>query len=477
MGDLEERLLKAIRKQGFVRAGDRIAVAVSGGADSVALLLLLIELRGDIGIVLSVAHVNHKLRGAESEADEQFVRELADEHKLEFLNHTATIEMGSHSGIEGEARRLRYEFFCQLMRAGRATKIATAHTLDDQAETVLLRVFRGTGIRGLAGIHPVLVMEKDGVAYGEVVRPLLAFRRAELREYLSARGQGWREDSSNQDEAFLRNRLRRRLLPIIAEEFGDSTMEHLAELAEIARAEEELNIQYPVPSTQLSEEVLAVDWLLALPLAAQRRVLRAWMESNVPRARVSFRLIESTLELARKRARREIDVPSGADDTDPNQSGESSRLLNDNRWIIRIGPRELIVEEVSDDLPDYQYTLCVPGEVFVPALRLTISAEIAEVEEVPESSRSGLLDAAQVGGKLIVRNWRAGDRYWPAHTKGEKKVKELLSQRHIRGPEKKLWPVVESGGEIVWVRGFVVPEKLRAHTRRGIWIQDAPIVH
>jgi len=245
--------LKTIRKKNSIRAGDRVAIAVSGGADSVALLVLLLELRAELGIVLSIAHVNHKLRGHESDADEQFVAKLARKHELELHGCDAPVDGRAGLGIEAAARELRYDFFRRLAREGHVKKIATAHTLDDQAETILLRIFRGTGIRGLAGIHPRIVFKQQGSALGEVVRPLLGFRRAALPEFLRERGQVWREDSSNLDTVFLRNRVRHRLLPIIAEEFGEAAIEHMGELAEIARAEEECwepSTQYPVSSTQ-----------------------------------------------------------------------------------------------------------------------------------------------------------------------------------------------------------------------------------
>jgi tRNA(Ile)-lysidine synthase len=312
---LAERLLKAIRKQESIRAGDRLAVAVSGGADSVALLCLLLELRGELGIVLSVAHVNHKLRGVESDEDERFVAKLARQHGLELHAWDAPVggsqSSGQGSGIEAVARELRYGFFRQLAREGRVGKIATAHTLDDQAETVLLRIFRGTGIRGLSGIHPRIVFGEQGHAFGELVRPLLGFRRSALQDFLRERGQSWREDSSNRDIAFLRNRVRHRLLPMIEEEFGEAAIEHMGELAEIARAEEEhwervhpeVRGQSGGPGDETQQAAslrgLAVAPLLALPLAAQRRLVRAWMEANAPDLSVSFRLIEEALELAR----------------------------------------------------------------------------------------------------------------------------------------------------------------------------------
>jgi tRNA(Ile)-lysidine synthase len=476
-----ERLLKTIRKQQSIRAGDRLAVAVSGGADSVALLCLLLELRDELGIVLSVAHVNHKLRGEEADEDERFVAKLAGHHGLELHACEARVDGGTTSGIEAAARELRYVFFRQLAREGRVTKIATAHTLDDQAETVLLRIFRGTGIRGLSGIHPRIVFEEQGHAFGELVRPLLGFRRAALQEFLRERGQGWREDSSNRDIAFLRNRVRHRLLPIIGEEYGDAAIEHMGELAEIARAEEEhWERVHPEIRGQgggaesagdrdetrqaTSLPGLAVTPLLALPLAAQRRLVRAWLEMNARNLTISFRLIEEALELARGSSNRgaagkKLELPGG---------------LN-----LRRRRRELLLElEPSSghgESADYEYALSVPGAVEVPELRAYIEARVVDAGGVPEDVRGQLLDLARMPKEVLIRNWRAGDRFWPAHTAGAKKVKELLSDRHATGAEKKLWPVaVAKGCGLIWMRGFAVPAALQAPAgaSKAIWIRE-----
>jgi tRNA(Ile)-lysidine synthase len=481
MRDLAERLLRMIRKEELLRAGGRVGVALSGGADSVALLLLLAELRRELGIVLSVVHVNHKLRGSESDEDERFVADLATALELELATHTAPITGEPGIGIEGEARRLRYQFFTDLVREGRISKIATAHTLDDQAETVLLRMFRGTGIRGLGGIRPRLQLKDGGRVCGEVVRPLLGFRRSELREFLRARGQGWREDSSNEDVTFLRNRVRQRLLPIIAEEFGDAALEHMAELAEIARAEEEwvasTSAQYAVPSTRNSQvdsrdmlasrdelTALGVKELLALPLAAARRSVRAWIETNAPGAKVSFRLIEEILELARGTAGKTIELPGRAT--------ADTAAAGGTQMDVRRKRDELALEKVLNGPGDYEYLLAVPGEVCVPELGTCFRADVVDVNSVADRSQDELLDPALVGARLVIRNWRAGDRYWPAHTKQKKKVKELLGDRHATGMEKKLWPVAIVRGEIVWMRGFAVPEASKVQSGTAVWIRE-----
>jgi tRNA(Ile)-lysidine synthase len=474
--ELAKRLLKTIRKRESIRAGDRLAAAVSGGADSVALLCLLLELRAELGIVLSVAHVNHKLRGEESDGDERFVAELARQYDLELHTCDAPVDGSGGSGIEAAARELRYKFFRQLAREARVTKIATAHTLDDQAETVLMRMFRGAGIRGLSGIHPRIVFEEQGRVFGEVVRPSLGFRRAALLEFLRERGQSWREDSSNRNLAFLRNRVRHRLLPLIVEEFGDAAIEHMGELAEIARAEEEHwervhpETAPPVPipakaaihSTGLvarQAASLPVGPLLDLPLAAQRRLMRAWLEANAPDLKISFRLIEEALELAGEPAGRKVEMPSG--------------------WNLRRGRQGLLLEPAPGDgcnaATDYQYYLSMPGAVGIPELGAHIEAQVVDRDGVAEDERGQLLNMELMPREILIRNWRAGDRYWPAHTAAEKKVKELLSARHAAGVQKKLWPVAAAEGcGLIWMRGFAVPAAFQASigAAKAIWIRE-----
>jgi len=283
------------------------------------------------------------------------------------------------------------------------------------------------------------------------VRPLLGFRRTALLEFLRERGQSWREDSSNQDVAYLRNRVRHRLLPIIAEEFGEPAIEHMGELAEIARAEEQLwpvgSGQWPASSllAATSESALDVETLLALPLAVQRRTVRAWLELNAPDLEISFRLIDEALELASEPAGKKMEMTSG--------------------WSLRRGRQALRLEFEGCDArnADYQYSLAVPGVVAVPELGASIVARVVAAGNVPEQHRGQLLNIDLMPREVLIRNWRSGDRYWPAHTAAARKVKELLSDRHATGAEKKLWPVAATEGSgLVWMRGFAAPAAFRA---------------
>ncbi len=549
---LPERLLGHIRRGELRRAGDRVGVAVSGGIDSVALLRLLLELRPELGIVLSVVHFNHKLRGADSDADQAFVEGLAREHGLKFYCESGDVaELASHqhSGLEAAARELRYGFFQRLLGAeepvseilkpqsadelngtaeavpfqsltanwaprARLDKIATGHTLDDQAETVFMRLVRGTGLRGLGGVHPRIVVEdEDRNGHGEIVRPLLGVRRKELEQHLADLKQPWREDSSNADSKFTRNRVRSLVLPLLEREFNPAVVENFAELAEIARDEEdywdnevsgwlgtvvqwsepewarglpgfessqslvqigqtrpsltsanvpaELLQRLEQPGPSLMNASLSRPWLLTEPKAVQRRVVKAIGEQvGIP---LEFKHVEEILRFAAE------DGPSGK---------ELSLPLG---WKVMREPEAMVF--LTPDLrrqeriPDYEYTLPVPGRLLVPELGVVIEAlRVPPETQFAEYNPQQLLCAELLSGSLIMRNWRPGDRYWPAHTKAPKKIKELLQERHVPQPERRLWAVAESAGEIIWMRGFSVPASLRAKAGEdAILIREWPV--
>jgi tRNA(Ile)-lysidine synthase len=275
-----------------LRPGLRLAVAVSAGADSVALLRALLFAAPGIGLVLSVAHVHHGLRGADADSDADFVAALASHHGLAFYRtdvDTPSSARINRETIEEAARNLRYQWFRELLASGRADAVATAHTLDDQAETVLHKLLRGAWTEGLGGIHPRIVE-----ARGAVLRPFLNVRRVEIESWLRSLGQSWREDATNADTAFTRNRLRHELLPALAA-YNPQIHAQLANLATIARDEDaywqtELARILPplllpgkpvrgggrAASTHLAESSLAFE-IERLPQspAVRRRILRA----------------------------------------------------------------------------------------------------------------------------------------------------------------------------------------------------------
>lgn len=518
MHSLAERVLSHIRRHELLRPGERVGVAVSGGIDSVALLRLLLDLRAELGIVLSLVHFNHKLRGAESDADQEFVAQLARTHELEFhcdSDDVAQHAAQEHLSIEAAARDVRYGFFRHLLGEDQPNlnKIVTGHTLDDQAETVLLRVIRGSGLRGLGGIHPRLSVEDDdGEACGEVVRPLLTTRRRELEQYLKEVGQSWREDATNDDARFTRNRVRKLVLPLLEGEFNPSVAENLAELADIARGEEDYwdnevagwmgtgvhwseppwarverkadliqigpsGAGHVLPSSSnstaaandLPSKINAAPWLvmnasvdrlwfLGEPLAVQRRVVKViGEEAGIP---LEFKHVEEILRFAGQ------------------EGGSGSEISLPLGWKVERHPHELIflTPDLREPAPanDYEYELPVPGRIDVCEIGSTI--EVGGVLVGAGYNPEHLLDAGSLPQALKVRNWRAGDRFWPRHTKSPKKVKELLQEQHVPQAQRRLWPVVVSGEEIIWMRGFPPPARVAAKPgREALVILERPL--
>jgi tRNA(Ile)-lysidine synthase len=307
-----------------IQPGDRICAAVSGGADSVALLLLLHAAntlpRESLGVGLSAVHIHHGLRGEEADADRAFVVDLCK--RLEVPLHLREVSVPEYAAATGEtieeaARTLRYQIFHELLESGAADAILTAHTRDDQAETVLMKLLRGAWTEGLSGIHPVVTVAiPNSGRTGRILRPLLGLERRQIEDYLRSMGQEWRTDSSNADPAYTRNRIRHTVLPLLREE-NPSLDQTLANLAELAREEEarwqtELGRLLPqllLPgkpvrgggrsvSTAVGEQALAIeiDRLRGLDPAVRRRVVRA--AARRLGARLSFEETARLLALA-----------------------------------------------------------------------------------------------------------------------------------------------------------------------------------
>jgi tRNA(Ile)-lysidine synthase len=445
-----------------MRAGDRVAVAVSGGADSVALLRVLLELREELGIVLAVAHFNHGLRGEASEADQAFVAELTHHHGLEFFAGRGDVRSHALTGklsLEAAGRELRYAWFAQLAEEQRFDSVATAHTLDDQAETVLLKFLRGAGTRGLAGIYPQML--RSAGRKMRFVRPLLSVTRYEVETYLTSLGQEWREDESNLDHRFARNRARHELLPLLEREYNPNIRRVLSDTAEVSRAEEEYwqavverELHARAPGAKAPSEVegmaeaaplqchasggrLSLADFPALPLALQRRLLRRFAESED--LTLDFEHVERLLRCA---------------------IGELTRTELPEGWLAsRRGDCLELHAPAPEQAPgDYEYTLPIPGEVRIAELGITLRALIVRQEFARESGEpDNFLSADLLGPELTVRNWRPGDRFWPVHRGSEEKLKRLFAEKKIPQGKRATWPVALAGDDIIiWVGGFPI---------------------
>jgi tRNA(Ile)-lysidine synthase len=448
-------LLQFVRKRQLIRAGDRVGVAVSGGADSTALLCALVELRVELGCILSVVHLHHGLRGADADADAAFVEQLAAEHSLEFhcnRRDVAALAAQEKLSVEAAGRRARIEYFAELQRQGAIDKVATAHTANDQAETVLLKFLRGAGTRGLAAIYPISTQ-----AGATLIRPLLDTSRAEVESYLRELNQPWREDATNKSPEFLRNRVRHELLPTLVRDFNPAIVESLANSAEIARDEQEFWAATVAQAlTDLVQPGRGFDSerFQSLPIALQRRVLIAAAELPL-----DFDHIERAREfiLTNQSGEREI------------ARGLRLRLTKDSAGHPSFEFTEESPLETNDS-SSYSVTLSLPGEVELPtpgASRL-----IAKLEDIPRHGHA--LDAALAGRTVTIRNWRPGDRYQPVG-RGEGKVKDFFQQLHIPSADRATWPVAELDGVIIWVLGLPVAAGFAAQGSSGIVIQKQAV--
>ena len=499
---LARRVLASVKKQGMLRAGERVGVGVSGGADSVALLLLLVELREKLGIVVSVAHLNHKLRGKASDADEKYVAKLAEKHGLVFHSESVDVAASAkrqRANIDDAGRRARHEFFAKLVAEGKVDIVAVAHTADDQAETVLAHILRGTGLAGLAGIHPRTEC---------VVRPLLGVRRAELLTYLRSKKQRWREDVTNLDTTRMRARIRKKLLPLLERKFQSRVVEHLASLAEFAREDEEFldllarkHCEVLAGRTKVETRIPVRDLLRPVKgeniyaegaegtekteekyAALTKRMLRRLIEERKRGAgQITAQHIATVMELARHgESGKLVQLPGGVDVR--RERDELVFRANSARFGRRNGGKrgaDGLGEEEKSPGKEYEHKIDFGnGDVALRPPQAGCVIRLRVIDWPPnrgETRDSGaVLDRDRLRSPLVLRNWRFGDKLQPAGHQKAHKLKRLLNEKRVSRWERDGWPVLTSGGVLVWARGFPVAAGFAANegTRTGILIAE-----
>ena len=493
---LSQRVLGAIGRHSMIRPGDRIGVGVSGGADSVALLLVLNDLRAKLGIRILVLHFHHQLRGAEADEDECFVKALAGEFHFELVAGRADVAGEARRNgwnLEDAARRLRYQFFASVAASRELNRVAVAHTADDQAETVLAHMLRGTGPAGLAGIYPVA---------GLVIRPLLDIGREELREYLRAFGRAWREDSTNQDTSRMRSRIRHQLLPLLRRDFEPLSVTRLARLAGLAREEETFwrslederfaalatrdpggnilvkidDLLSPLPwlAGHGGSEATAPDSQQASTLALTRRLVRRiFADLQGSRHKLTARHVQDVLDLAeRSRSGARVELPGIVVQRDfgrlvfsPATSSAQEKPAPENALQDR----------------EFEYAVAHPGSSKTSCI---VVAEIQrrfdlKVIDWPSASGEttlyrGALDFEKLRWPLTLRSWRPGDSYRPRGHRRVRKLKRLFLESRVPRGARAVWPVLTSAGQLIWASGYPVAEEFaaRAETRTGLLIAE-----
>jgi tRNA(Ile)-lysidine synthase len=456
----------ATEEYGLLAPGDGVVIGVSGGPDSLALLLALKELSADYRLQLTVAHLDHGLRGTAAEADAAFVGQLSTRLGLPIVLGKADVPALAEArglGPEEAAREARYAFLAQVAEDRHARKVAVGHTQNDQAETVLIRLIRGTGTDGLAGMAAARPL---GTAI--LIRPLLEVTREETEGYCRRLGLVPREDATNHDSAYVRNRVRSRLLPILIGEFNPSVVAGLADLARRMGDESRLlqsiageAFRRVAAEDELAGVRLDLKGLLAEPPAIGRRLVRHAVRLVGEGSGPAAERVEAALDLA-LRGRTGGVVQLGA--------GCRAVRESDSLTILpSAGPRSAF-EPLS---------LPVPGRADLVDLGLAITAEVRPPVAFPGGAGVGpgeaYLDAdAALGrssGGLLVRPRRAGDAFHPQGAPGRRKLKDFLIDRKVSRREREAIPIVVRADDpqvILWVAGHRLDEAftVTSKTRR-----------
>jgi len=497
MTSIYDTFIATVRHWNMLVDGDHVLVGVSGGADSVALLHLLLELRRrDMpGLYLHVCHLNHSLRGYDADCDEDFVRNLAATLQLPCSPKKEDVRLLSQReriGLEEAARRVRYEFYGELAREYGITKIALGHQADDNIETMLFRLRRGTHLRGLAGIPFVRPLARNQAgpvpapmsgrrpcghappAIPLVIRPLLRCTRAQIRDYLLSNNIAWREDASNRSLNPARNRIRHELMPMLERE-APGIGRDLQAAAE-ALAELRVVLAEAAHSLLCNPRIAQDEHCFTIPLACletERAIVEEvfWQVLkylDAPLSRINrhhFVALERMLHQPAAPAR--LDLPG-------------TICVERRQGLVSFSRKAAAMPPATGEA----VMLPVPGEVRLPALGLRVCAEASNGDLMlarrlwnRKSNSEEWLDDAKCHRPLQVRPWQAGDRFHPLGAPGVRKLQDFLTDAHVPATAKGRVAVVLAAGQPIWVVGHRIDEraKVDAQTRRLLHLQATPI--
>jgi tRNA(Ile)-lysidine synthase len=444
--DLQTRITATILKKQLFKAGDRLVIGLSGGADSTALLDLLATLP-DFPLRLVAAHLNHCLRGADSDADEQFCQELAARYKIPFESRRVDVKAMASAGslnLEDAGRQARITFFDELFGSWQAAAVVLAHHADDQAETVLMRLLRGSGMAGLAGMS-----WRNGRGY---IHPMLDITRGEIDAYLAERQLSWRKDTSNLDITFQRNRIRHELLPLL-ERYNPAVRNVLAITAGILSEEDAL---LDALMRQAAEQVCRfsendatcdITRLKSHPLALQRRLIRLMLSRLAGNLNyITHRHLENILKML--------------------TSARPNLRINLPQSLVAVKEYDTLVIKVLDEteLEAAEITIPGPGSYQLPGgarVRIEISLPPVDPGGTPDTT---YFDSDRIPFPWHVRTFRPGDRIQPLGMSGRKKVKDVFIDEKIPRARRALTPLVFCGNELIWIIGLRTSHLARVDT-------------
>jgi tRNA(Ile)-lysidine synthase len=447
VNELIERLKDTIHRFDLLKKKDRVLVALSGGPDSVALLYGLLALQPEFDLKLYVAHLNHKLRGAESDEDERFVKELARHLKLKVFSKRIDVKKEAKKrklSIEQTAREMRYEYLQDLADRIKANKIATGHQADDQAETFLMRLLRGAGGAGLSGIPP---------KRGKIIRPLIQIKREEIEEFLKANKIGHRLDSSNYLPDYFRNKIRLLLLPEIKRKFNPKIVDILNRTADIISCQQEYiekkgeQILPEISRIRRNEITLDLIKFEGYDISLQREMIRLCVKKlKGDLSQLTYESVERALNLVQKK-----------------KSGRKARLAN-KIWM-EISEKELVCYK-ERETKEFDYLLTLPGEVNLKGCGVKIKSEIVKGKPTSQvlftqDQNIVFLDWEKLLKPFRLRHrWKA-DRFKPLGMKGTKSLADFFIDAKVPHHLRDEVPILTSKGKIVWVVGYRISDEFK----------------
>lgn len=451
---LGQRVLDFIQENKLVSGQHCLLVAVSGGPDSVCLLHILVELREELGIRLHIAHLNHQLRGAESEADAQYVSDLA--HRLDIpasieQRDVKAYQAQQHISLEEAAREVRYTFLAQVAKSIGVNRVAVGHTADDHIETILMHLIRGTGTRGLRGLQPSSRWQSSGSSL-TIIRPLLPVSRRETADYCHNHQLMPRIDASNLSLSPLRNRIRHQLLPLL-ESYNPRVAEALLRTARIAGDDlafmdkETTRLWSKIAQKQGNTITLDKEGFLKLPPALKRYLLRRAIEDLLGNLKdIETRHIEEIMGALTKPAGKRLSLPGGL-----------IFSIEYNRYLLGSDRAALSPYPILGG----EFPLKLPGETALPAWR--IEATIISREQMTEKDEdfTAYFDRDKTGDKLLVRPRQPGDRFQPLGMNQPKKLGQFMIDAKIPSAWRQRIPLVCSPQHILWVVGWRIDERVK----------------
>jgi tRNA(Ile)-lysidine synthase len=441
-----KKVNQTIEKYDLLKKSERVVVAFSGGPDSTALLAVLVPIAKVLDLSLIVAHFNHGLRGLDSDEDEKYSRDLSEKMGLPFISKKMD-QRQRKKGISPEDfyRRQRYDFLNKICEDYRAQKIALGHHLQDQAETVLLNILRGSGLEGLKGFLPM--------REGKFIRPLIEVSRLEIISFLNEAGIAYRQDNSNENTKYLRNQIRTELIPYLKEKYNPKIEENLAQMAEILRLEDEFIrqhvnevLQSPFIQRRQNRILLKISYLNKLPSTIRLRLFKTILESlNLAKNGFSFIHIKSLDNLAQKcESGKRLDLPLGIE-----VRREYEDLIIEGK---KVGPKQM----------GYEYTVNIPGSLYIEERQFTARAEVTIKENIDFSVKNEVyLDLDKIQQPLIIRNRRDGDWFQPLGMQGRKKIKNFFIDHKVPRRERDKMVLLADQKSIIWIENMHLNERVK----------------